>query len=410
MEVELVLQGALMERALAPPVFRGFKQVVIDLVAQGADINKATLEVDGPLLLVGVTPLLLAAFIGRADMVQQLLTLGANPSIWTKDSQMDALTVATLTDDVELARILLAGGAAVTQRQRWAICNMIRNPNEACVPRPISAIHYAAIHGHNDIIELLLEYGEDINAFAGAESDTPLHAACMYNKLHTVRYLVEKGADLHKRTGDRSLPIDIADAFDHQDIVTYLLTHNSPMPQKMGERLSHPHPVDSQPMRQYNVDRASCEQVTICDKCLFTRDMREATMNQQCVWTLANGCKAASDVGPDAPTIADIAHCPVYPQKYSQTGNCEDLQACEDCVVSHHNDSSSPIYSACVWAQHKMACYPLKYAVQLAYDYMEAGCKKHWRSNPGQLKQAPPTLRVESDDGIGFAQTQRDEL
>ena len=45
--------------------------------------------------------------------------------------------------------------------------------------REMGAIHHAAIAGFNTIIGALVEAGEDVNTFAGSESDTPLHAAAM---------------------------------------------------------------------------------------------------------------------------------------------------------------------------------------------------------------------------------------
>eukprot|EP00457_Paulinella_chromatophora_P004217 gb/GEZN01004227.1/.p1 GENE.gb/GEZN01004227.1/~~gb/GEZN01004227.1/.p1 ORF type:complete len:481 (+),score=59.77 gb/GEZN01004227.1/:26-1468(+) len=379
--------------------FRGFKRVVSKLVELGADINSRAMEIEGPLLLLGITPLMLAAHRGDVDMVRHLLKLGANPSLWEREKQMDALTVAVLAEDEEMVQTMLDGGCAVTQAQRWRTCDFMRKgPEDTCKARAMGAIHFAAINGQIDIINMLLAAGEDVNTFAGSDSDTPLHAAAMYGNLETVQYLVQHGADVTLRTGDDSLPIDVADAFDQQDVVTYLLRQNSPLPRKMGEKISYPEPVAGLPLRQHNVERVPCPQVTVCDLCRYTRDTREETINQACVWTDA-GCRASSEIESSTPTYSE---CPVYPERYDLQANCFEVAICHDCVLTHHNDSNSTYYSACVWALHRSACYPFKYVAMLGYEYREDQCKDHWVTKPGQLSQPQPMLRIEAD-GVGLA-------
>ena len=66
-------------------------------------------------------------------------------------------------------------------------------------PIVIVALAFAAQHGRNEALALLLDAGEDPNRFnpMGAHShSTPLHQAAVHGHLDTVRLLVKRGARL----------------------------------------------------------------------------------------------------------------------------------------------------------------------------------------------------------------------
>ncbi|MCJ1270669.1 hypothetical protein MMC22_010566 [Lobaria immixta] len=58
------------------------------------------------------------------------------------------------------------------------------------------AITAAAANGHIGALKILLQHGADINSRLGQRGTTPLHEAARYNRVDTVRFLLEKGAVL----------------------------------------------------------------------------------------------------------------------------------------------------------------------------------------------------------------------
>lgn len=75
-----------------------------------------------------------------------------------------------------------------------------------CGKSSSSLLHIACGAKKQDIMELLLEYGADVNA-ADADSKTPLHLACTEQHADLIRYLLENGADptVRDKNGDTPL-------------------------------------------------------------------------------------------------------------------------------------------------------------------------------------------------------------
>jgi hypothetical protein len=65
-------------------------------------------------------------------------------------------------------------------------------------------IHYASGNGFNDILNLLLDKGADINAIIVVDDMTPLHMACLHEPLYidVIITLLRRGADRTMRTRD----------------------------------------------------------------------------------------------------------------------------------------------------------------------------------------------------------------
>ena len=61
----------------------------------------------------------------------------------------------------------------------------------------VTALWSAAIRGREDLVQLLLEYGADVNGCSDSES-TAVRAACYANQTDMVKLLVERGADINK--------------------------------------------------------------------------------------------------------------------------------------------------------------------------------------------------------------------
>ena len=103
----------------------------------------------------------------------------------------------------EILRILLSHGSDV---------------NEADPETMWTALHFAAVFGHGDFVELLISSGAIVEAvdYAGM---TPLHLACQEGHVSCVLKLMKAGASVSMQCKGGSLPIHIAAMNNSVDIV-----------------------------------------------------------------------------------------------------------------------------------------------------------------------------------------------
>lgn len=182
----------------------GFHAVVLKCLDNGMDINDDGGGIPQP---VGwhrdgfhCTPLQLAVWGAHLELVQLLLSFGANPSLpdyegkhplhyllegwdWIKNDQGQDPSRA-FANAVSIARILLDNGAIIDAKDNKHYTPFHRavevDPN--CLP----------------VLEFLLVRGAAINTCSDSPiSGTPLHSAC--SEPVCLRFLLQHGADVHMR-------------------------------------------------------------------------------------------------------------------------------------------------------------------------------------------------------------------
>uniref|UniRef100_UPI00398EA006 ankyrin repeat domain-containing protein 27 isoform X1 n=1 Tax=Pristiophorus japonicus TaxID=55135 RepID=UPI00398EA006 len=87
-------------------------------------------------------------------------------------------------------------------------------------------LHVAALHGHFDLVSLLLRHGANVD-MKNSHNSTPLHLACQHNDLQVVKYLLNYNAKLNKKDVYGNTPLLHACLCGHLEIAELLLEHSA---------------------------------------------------------------------------------------------------------------------------------------------------------------------------------------
>jgi ankyrin repeat protein len=189
------------------------------------------------------TALMAAASAGRLDVVQRLLSLGADPRLresegtqaldWAAQNGHRAVADALLTHDPGLLDFPGFG-------ERTALLAAAWNGHEDVVRellargadtrrRRASGAHVldgAAQDGHAEVVELLLRHDPGLLNLPGFGERTALMAAAINNRLEVVRVLLAHGADPTLRESEGTRALDWACQCGHQAVAEILLKHD----------------------------------------------------------------------------------------------------------------------------------------------------------------------------------------
>jgi ankyrin repeat protein len=186
-EEKVGFQQADFDALLLEAVIKGQHSVVRAVVAAGANVNHCGVAKKK-------TPLMIAVKKNDMQMVDLLLSLKAKPDVFVGvNHKVAAIHLAIGKNNFEMTKRLLDAGCdpnltAPDQKGRW------------------TPLHSAALHSSNEVIELLLSRGADIEAKTETEA-TPLALAARHYKVAATRYLISKGADVNTRDKAGSTPI-----------------------------------------------------------------------------------------------------------------------------------------------------------------------------------------------------------
>ena len=113
----------------------------------------------------------------KYEEAKKLLTEGADPNDCHPTAKTTALMMASLHGHLELIQLLIAKGVDIH----------LDNGH-------YRAIHGACINGHLEAVKLLLQSGADIEDPAPDKGGTPLGWAISMNQIHVIEYLLDQGA------------------------------------------------------------------------------------------------------------------------------------------------------------------------------------------------------------------------
>ena len=208
---------------------RGDAKTVGDLLAAGPDLANARDE-------RGNSPLLIATYTGKHDIVRLLLERGARASFfeacalgltadvrrelrddpglvgqWSHDG-WPPLHLAAFFGHRETAEALLDAGADVLAVARNSEANLAINA-AAAGPR---------VDRRPEIARLLIARGSPVDGRGSPAGHTPLHEAAFNGDLALVRLLLDEGADRSQRTPEGDTPLDIATKHERAEVVRLL--------------------------------------------------------------------------------------------------------------------------------------------------------------------------------------------
>jgi ankyrin repeat protein len=140
-------------------------------------------------------------------IVAAVLVVGCGPPMW----------VAARNGNIKAVKKHLAAGAHVNAKNAsgW------------------TPLHQAIWGGHNEIAELLIANGADVNTTTDGGRWTPLHESARSNRKVIAKLLINKGADVNAMNKYVETPLDLAILHKHPKIADLLRKHGG----KTGEEL-----------------------------------------------------------------------------------------------------------------------------------------------------------------------------
>lgn len=207
-----------------------------DLVRSGADVNRFAPD--------GLSPLMIAAGLGQSQMVDLLLTAGAQVLSQDHRAGATALHKAALSGNPDVVGLLLDRGAFIDQQSpilgHTALMDAVVYKHEDVVRLLLKCGARTAIRNHWNETALELARRDSLDAIARLivarnEADNnairaqPLVSAIKAGDLEKVRRLIAAGADINARlpmvgsADDDYTPLAVAAREGHADIVRALL-------------------------------------------------------------------------------------------------------------------------------------------------------------------------------------------
>lgn len=146
--------------------------------------------------------ILIAANEGRTEVVIDLMQRGMDANTTDRDGT-SLLGIAARAGNLELVKLLLQNRASTHRKNRYGDTPLL----------------LATSQGHTAIIQTLLDAGAELNP----NGWTPLHYACVANKIDLAMWLLDKGAkpDLLAPNGQSSLML--AARTGNNELLTLLL-------------------------------------------------------------------------------------------------------------------------------------------------------------------------------------------
>lgn len=145
---------------------------------------------------------------GTAIDLEELLKQHPDVEIRGTD-QMTPLMLAAKKGDLGMVRLLVKQGARLN------------------INKPQTALAYAALHGHAEVAEHLLEHGADPNMGEDPSRTPPLMRACEAGRADIVCNLLRRGAEVNRQNANGCTPLMDATDSNNPEIVSLLICYGA---------------------------------------------------------------------------------------------------------------------------------------------------------------------------------------
>jgi ankyrin repeat protein len=191
-------------------VDKGNINVVEQLLTSDTDVNQVRngFNIIDWWWVEGATPFFFAAGKGNFDIMRLLVEAGADVNKADNDGATPLISVIGDGYGVNMVNWLVDNGADVNK------ANITNN----------TPLHWAAVSGDEDIIQLLLEKGAKINK-TNDDGETPLLAATEEENIEAVQLLLEKGATVRIPDKQGRTPLTIAHNNGDNAMMELIQTH-----------------------------------------------------------------------------------------------------------------------------------------------------------------------------------------
>jgi ankyrin repeat protein len=171
------------------------------------------------------------------EVVRILLEFGVDPNVNTICGESPPLVLAAMTNDIDMAELLLDAGAdintpdvlatAADDDGNYDILNFLIEEGADIETFGAGALRNAGFGNNLAIVKLLLSSGADINDPAAPKGGRTLLQRAVWNgNLKTIRYLIDQGADINAPPShsDGGTALQTAAIRGNMEVVKLLLT------------------------------------------------------------------------------------------------------------------------------------------------------------------------------------------
>ncbi|CAF1132972.1 unnamed protein product [Adineta ricciae] len=233
----------------------GHVNIVQELLSRGANVNAATKK--------GNTALHIASLAGQEEVVKLLVKYNGNINCQSQNG-FSPLYMAAQENHLEVVKFLLANGAnqslatedgftplavSLQQGHDKVVAILLENDSKGSKVR-LPALHIAAKKNDTKAAALLLQGDSqpDLNYKEGGfvncttkSGFTPLHIAAHYGNLEVAQLLIARGADVNYAASQNITPLHVASKWGKENLVKLLLEKGAQIDAKTKDGLTPLH-------------------------------------------------------------------------------------------------------------------------------------------------------------------------